>query len=315
MAAPVPDPVNPVAKELLQALDDISGVHPGFRPAHAKGVMLTGEFTPSAEAASLSRAPHLKASTPVTVRFSDSTGMPNVADNDPQFAGPRGIAIRFHLAEHVHTDIIAHSTDGFPTRTGEEFAEMLRAVKASANGASRPTPIEQFLGTHPAALRFVTAPKPIPSSFSRESYFGVTAMKFLNTEGAVRFGRYRIGPEGGADPLDPAAAAAKGPNFLMEEIVERVGKGPVRLQVRVQLAEAGDVVDDATVRWPEDRKELELGAITLTAAAADDNPHKRIIFDPLPRVDGIESSGDPLLDVRADVYLMSGRRRRASGGY
>ena len=41
---------------------------------------------------------------------------------------------------------------------------------------------------------------------------------------------------------------------------------------------------------------------------------RKIIFDPLPRIDGIDSSGDPLTDVRADVYLLSGRRRRAASG-
>jgi len=36
-----------------------------------------------------------------------------------------------------------------------------------------------------------------------------------------------------------------------------------------------------------------------------------IIFDPIPRVDGIDASDDPLLELRA-VYLLSGRRRRAA---
>jgi len=37
---------------------------------------------------------------------------------------------------------------------------------------------------------------------------------------------------------------------------------------------------------------------------------RQIIFDPIPRVDGIEPSADPLLELRAAVYLLSGRRRR-----
>jgi len=41
---------------------------------------------------------------------------------------------------------------------------------------------------------------------------------------------------------------------------------------------------------------------------------RRIIFDPVPRVDGIEASGDPLTDVRSDISLLSGRRRRAVCG-
>src|SRR5207249_5274864 len=100
----------PLARQLLDALDAISGLHPGFRPAHAKGLMCSGTFTPSPEAAKLTRAPHAaKPSTPVTVRYSDSTAVPTIPDNDPRQSGPRGMAIRFHLAEHIHTDIVAHS--------------------------------------------------------------------------------------------------------------------------------------------------------------------------------------------------------------
>jgi catalase len=53
-----------------------------------------------------------------------------------------------------------------------------------------------------------------------------------------------------------------------------------------------------------------LGTVALTAAAPDDQEHRRMIFDPIPRVDGIEPSDDPLLDLRAAIYLLSGRRRR-----
>src|ERR1700752_561383 len=150
--------------DLLDALDKLSGgLHPGFRPAHAKGLMCTGAFTPSAQAAKLTRAPHAsQPSTPVTVRYSNSTGLPNIPDNDPANSGPRGMAIRFHLDEHVHTDIVAHSTDGFPVHTGEEFLEFLRA--AAAFGAGRPEAMGAFLATHPRAKRFVETAKPLPTS-------------------------------------------------------------------------------------------------------------------------------------------------------
>jgi catalase len=311
---PAPDPATHLAKDLIQALDDLNGVHPGFRPAHAKGAMLSGAFTPSPEAASLTKAPHThRPSTPVTVRFSDSAGFPTVADNDPQFASPRGIAIRFHLADHVHTDIVAHSHNGFPTRTPEEFLEFLRAAHASGPGAPKPSPIEIFLGTHPAALAFVQAPKPIPASFASEPYFAVTAHKFINADGGVAYGRYRIHPEGPVQHLDAATAAAQSPNFLFDELAARIAKGAVKLNIAVQLAAEGDTVDNATIHWPEDRPQLPFGTIELTSIIpADDNEARRAIFDPIPRVDGIESSGDPLLATRADVYLLSGRRRRSA---
>jgi catalase len=178
-----------LAQQQLDALDALSGLHPGFRPAHAKGLMCSGTFTPSAEAGKLTRAPHAsRPSAPVTVRYSNSTGVPTIPDNDRARSGPRGIAIRFCLAQHVHTDIVAHSTNGFPVRTGQEFLEFLRV--AAAFGAGRPEALGSFLAAHPNAKRFVETPKPIPASFAREAFFAVTSFKFTNADGVSRHGRF-----------------------------------------------------------------------------------------------------------------------------
>jgi catalase len=302
-----------LAEKLVDILDTLSGLHPGFRPAHAKGLMCAGTFTPAPEAAKLTRAPHAnKPSTPVTVRYSDSTGVPTIPDNDPQRSGPRGIAVRFHLGDHDHTDIVAHSTNGFPVRTGEEFLEFLRA--AAAAGAGKPEAIGAFLAAHPNARRFVETAKPIPTSFAREAFYAVTAFKFTNAAGVSKCGRFRIRPEAGTEYLSNEAAARQSPNFLFEEIGSRLAKGPVKLGIFVQIADPGDEVADASVTWPDSRAEIPFGTLTLTAHVDDQEPERRkIIFDPVPRVDGIDTSGDPLSEVRADVYLFSGRRRRAAG--
>ena len=291
------------------------GVHPGFRPAHAKGILLTGAFAPSPEAASLTRAPHLhRDSTAVTVRLSNAGGIPTIADNDPQGAAPRGFAVRFHLGEHVHTDIIGHSVDAFPARTAEGLVEFLNALIATDPAGPHPNAIEQFLGAHPAALTFVQIPKPIPTSFARESFFAVSAFKFTNADGRSRYGRYRVLPVAGNDYLGETEAAARSPDFLFDEMKERVAKEPVRLRIAVQLAEDGDVTDDATVGWPEGRPQLAFGDIRLQEIAPNNaGEQQHIIFDPIPRVDGIEASADPLFEPRANIYLMSGRRRRAAG--
>jgi len=301
-----------LAELLLDALDTLSGLHPGHRPAHAKGLMCSGTFTPSPEAAKLTRAPHAgKRSTPVTVRYSDSTGVPTIPDNDPQRSGPRGIGVRFHLADHAHTDVVAHSTNGFPVRTGEEFLDFLRAT--AAFGAGKPEALGAFLATHPNAKRFVEAAKPIPTSFVREAFFAVTAFRFTNAEGVSRHGRFRIRPEAGTEYLTEEEAARKSANFLFDEIGPRLAQGPIRLGVFVQMAERGDDVADASVPWPDNRAQIPFGTLTLTARVDDREPERRrIIFDPVPRVDGIDTSGDPLTEVRSDIYLLSGRRRRAA---
>jgi catalase len=300
-----------LSHDLLQAFDNVNGgQHAGFRPAHAKGVMFTGVFRPSPEAASLTRAPHARGENPITVRLSDFAGIPTVPDNSPE-ASPRGCAIRFNLGEHVHTDIVAHSIDNFPARTAEEFGEFLRAVASTTPSQPHPNAIEQFLGAHPKALEFVQAPKPTPASFANESFFAVSAVKFTAADGSSTFGRYRILPDAGSEYLDDSAVAAKGPDFLFDEIKQRIARGPVKYQIVVQLAEPEDTVDDATIRWPETRAQLKFGEMALQELVAENEAEQRhIIFDPMPRVDGIEPSADPLFEPRADLYLLSGRRRR-----
>jgi len=310
------DKLLALSRDVIAAFDKVDGgIHPGFRPAHAKGILLTGVFTPSPEAAALTRAPHIQRnSTPVTVRFSDFAGIPTVPDNDPQGASPRGFAVRFHLGEHVHTDIVAHSVDAFPTRTVEEFLGFLNALITTDPAGPHPNAIEQFLGAHPAALTFVQAPKPIPASFAKESFFAVSAFKFTNADGMSRFGRYRILPAAGNDYLSDSEAAAQSPDFLFDEIRARVLQEPLKFRIAVQLAKDGDTTDDTTIRWPEDRPLLAFGEISLTAIVPDNaQAQQHIIFDPIPRVDGIEASADPLFEPRANIYLMTGRRRQAAG--
>jgi len=300
MPLPTDEKLLDLSNKILATFAKIFGEHPGIRPAHGKGTLLNGTFTPSAAAADLSIAQHFQqASTPVLVRFSDSTGLPNIPDTDPN-AVPKGIGVRFVLGDRVHTDVISHSTDGFPTRTGEEFLEFLEAQATSDPANLAGSPLEAFLGSHPAALRFVQAPKPFPVSFAQESYFGVTALKFTNAAGESRFGRYHIVPEAGNE-------------YLFTELAERIAGEPVRFTLAVQLAEDTDVVDDATIHWPSDREVRELGTVELTTPVTDDAAQqKHVIFDPIPRLAGIEPSDDPLLELRAALYLISGRRRRAA---
>lgn len=309
-------PSETLIRNLLAAIDAVSGLHPGFRPVHAKGVMCSGAFVPTSAAAGLTRAPHaVRPSTPVMVRFSDSAGVPEVPDNAPEGASPRGMAVRFYLADHVHTDIVAHSQHSFPVRTGEEFLEMFRAIAASGPEVTHPNPIEQFLGAHPRALAHVQAPKPIPTSFAREHFFAMNAFRFINSEGASRFGRFRILPEAGTEYLSADDAAEQPPNFLMDDLAARLAREPVRYHIRVQLADSSDDTADASVAWPDSRELVDFGTLTLDKFEdASQSELRKIIFDPVPRVDGIEPSADPLIEVRSALYLASGRRRRAAGG-
>lgn len=157
------------------------------------------------------------------------------------------------------------------------------------------------------------APKPAPSSFAREAYYAVNALKFVDGEGKGTFFRYRIVPVAGEESVDEATLKDKSPDFLYEELPKRIAAEGVAFKLMAQLAEEGDVVDDATVHWPDSRKVVELGTVRVEKVVEENaGEQKKIIFDPIPRVDGIEASEDPLLEMRAAIYLISGKERRAA---
>lgn len=273
--------------------------------------MLTGEFTPTAEAKTLTTAPHFNnEATPITVRFSSSTGIPNIPDTDPN-ANPRGMALRFNLGtdsqgRRLHTDIVAHSTPYFPVQTGEDFLAFFQAILAGK--------VEDFLGSHPAALAFVQAPKPFPVSLATQPYFGVNAFKFISPEGKEQYFRYQIHPDAGEHYLTEADLKEKDRSYLWEELHSAAPNSPISFGVYAQLAEEGDKVEDSTIRWPETRKLVRLGTAKLDSILKDSlKQQKYDIFDPVPRhISGLEASKDPLIDMRAAVYLISGRERRAA---
>src|SRR5256884_5704542 len=223
-------------KSLQQRIADdfialAGGVHPGYRIAHAKGIVLTGTFAPSRGATSLSRAPHLvTASTPVIARYSNGSGVPDVADNSPH-AVPRGLALRFQLPNGAYTDIVANSHNGFVVGTGEDSAAFLDAALATKPDSKHPSPIEAVLGTHPAAKRFVTDPVRVPVSFATEVYYGNDAFIFVNARNVKQPGRYRLVPGGGPKYLDSAPAAKGSPNYLFHELTRRLGEKPRKFPV------------------------------------------------------------------------------------
>jgi catalase len=303
-------PASDLAQRLVDAMNQAPGAQAGHRPTHAKGIVSQGTFTPSREAATVSRAAHFSgAPVPVTVRFSDGGADPTIPDSSPD-AAPRGIAIRF--ASGRGTDIVGISHNGFLVGTGEDLLALLIAKGTTDPAKPHPWPIEVFLSEHPNALKFAMDPKPMPVSFGAESFFANNAFRFVNNKGATVTGRYQIIPVGGPQYLDEAAAKSKSPDFLREELKTRIEEAPVKFRLLLQIAEARDRSDDSSVIWPDDRKKIELGTITLTSVAADSAvAENSLAFDPARLIDGIELSDDPLPALRSQAYAISVARRRS----
>jgi len=311
-----PQVVSAQEKSLPQRIADVivqlnGGIHTGFRFMHAKGVVVTGTFTPAPGARSISTAAHLTGSpVPATVRFSNGTGIPAIPDTDTRGA-PRGMAIRFTLPGGAFTDIVAISHNGFVVGTGEEFLAFLTAVARTTADRPHPNPVEQFLAKHPRALKFIQDAQPLPASFATLAYFGNNAFIFVDSAGTRRAGRYQILPATGIVNLDSLEASKAGALYLFEDMPRRLARGPVRFRLVAQMANPGDQTSDGSIVWPDDRKVVELGTLALTAIAPDNEKLQReLTYNPIFLTSGIQLSDDPMISLRSAVYALSVAHRR-----
>ncbi len=309
-AADQPVPEKSVHEKIVDTMTVLAkGPYKGIRANHAKGIVVTGSFIPSAMAPTLSKAPHFLKTVPVIVRFSNPTGIPTLPDAAPN-ASPHGIAIRFQLPDGGITDIVSLSYNGFPVATPEDFLLFLNSVAATQPDSPKPTPVEQFLATHPAAKAFATTPKPAPVSFGTLPFFGINAFQFTNAKGESHYARYRIEPLAGLQSLTADQVANATPNYLMDELPVRIAKGAVRYRISAQLAGKDDPINDGTAVWPNDRPQIELGILSLDAVSPDSlAAEKTLAFNPLILVDGIAPSADPVLLSRPVAYAVSVGRR------
>ncbi len=297
--------------EIFNTMVQVPGVKPGYRVVHAKGIVCRGTFTPSKDAATLSRAGHFQGvSVPVTVRLSDGATDPIIPDNSPG-AGPRGMAIRFKLPNKDETDIIALSVNGFAVSTGEEFLALQKAIVATDGTKPHPWPIEGFLGTHPSTLKFVMGTKVVPASFATEAFFADNAFIFVNQAGVKQAGRYQIIPSAGQHILSDEEAKTKSEGFLIDDLKKHLAAGPIEYHLVVQLPNAGDPTKDPSIVWPEDRKTIDMGTISITSVIAGSGAvEKDLAFDPTNLTDGIELSDDPFPKLRSKVYALASAYRQ-----
>ena len=283
------------------------GRHPSSRALHAKGTVCRGTFTPSAEAARLTRA-RVMQHEPVEaiVRFSNGAGDPGDPDWAPDV---RGLAVKLY-APDGRFDISAQSVPRIPTRTVDSFLELL---EASAPGPSALWRLPLFLARHPgAAVRMpgnLKALRP-PASYATLRYYAIHAFGWIAPDGQRRWVRYRWRPEAGEHTLGLRTARGRGKDYLRDELAERLAREPIRFTLEVQIARDGDPTDDPTAAWPEDRELVDAGTLEVTAL---DDTRERVgdvlVFDPTRVVDGIELSDDPVLRFRTHAYSVSIERR------
>jgi catalase len=295
-------------EQVVDGVNERYGRHPGYRALHAKGFYYRATFTATAEAARLTRAGHMQGQ-PVEamVRLSNGAGLPDSKDYVPDV---RGMAVSFQLPDGSQTDILGQTAPHFPINTPEGFVEV---VQANVAGVARLWKFPVFLARHPGAipgLRDNLAALKPPRSYATRRYYPIHAFKWVNADGDEQYVRYTWVPEGGEETISQSEAKELGPDYLQEEMRERLSRGPVRFTLQLQLAAEGDPTDDPRKNWPDDRETMNAGTLEITELdPSAESGGKLIVFDPMRLTDGIEPSDDPILHYRPGAYSVSAERR------
>ncbi len=290
----------------------VNGIYPGFRRNHAKGLCLIGVFDSNGQGARLSRAKVFAPGRVAVIgRFALAGGRPFITDT-PQ--NVRSMALRFSLPDGEEWRTGINDIPVFPVSTPAAFYEQLAASRPDpATGKPDPAKMKAFLERHPETVGAVAAihAAPMSSGFYNATYNSLDAFRFVDAAGHAIPVRWSMAS---AQPFAPAPAEADASqpdkNYLFEDLMAALRRQPLQWHLIVTLGQPGDPTNDATIAWPADREEVDVGTLSVNRLVGEDEGVCRDInFDPLVLPDGIEPSDDPLLSARSAVYSSSFTRR------
>jgi len=314
--AQVPPPVasehkGVTANQVVTALEEAYGVHPGERRNHTKGTCALGTFVGMPEAAAYSRSALFSGQPmPVVARFSLAGGDPKAPDAD---RSPRGMALEFRLPNGSLQHMTMINTPMFFAAMPRTFLDKMLALKPDpVTGKPDPEAWKAFAASHPdnrGQASFLAANNP-PTSYANSAYFGIHTFKFINRDGKTTLVRWRFVPEDGEKQLSNAELTSEPRDFLEKALIDRTRQGPVRWDMLLTIGEPGDAQNDPTILWPKQRKELKAGTLTISAAMNQSGAGcEKINYDPLVMADGIAATDDPVLLFRSPSYALSFAKR------
>jgi catalase len=308
-----PAAVDPSA--FVNQFEATFGKFEGYRRSGAKGICATGEFVGSADGRRLSSASAFSGQpVPVVARFSVGGANPKAADNAKS---QRNMALQFNLPNGEQWLMGNISSPVFGAASPQQFIGLLASRQPDPETKMPdPAKVKAFNDANPEVLlqgrHF--ASQPVPASFAAVNYWGVHAFGFVNDGGARQFGKWIFEPVAGLQGLTDDEAKAKGPVFLFDDLRQRVKEGKVAFNFNLELAQAGDRIDNATVPLPEGRQKINLGTLKITSVADDAaGPCLTINYNPMVLPKGVEPSSDPILAARAAPYAVSQGRRLSEG--
>ena len=290
----------------LDGFRRVYGPQPGFRRNHAKGVAVKGYFDSNGNGREISRAAvFLPGRTSVTGRFSLSGGDPFMADT---LESPKGLGLAFDFADGTQWRTAMIDLPVFHVNSPQGFYDRLLASKpVAATGKPDPAVMSAFLAQHPetAAAMALINKQPPSQGFGASTYRSLVTFLFVDDVGVRTPVRWAF------IPLQAAVRARLGTtNALFDALVRQMRGGPLRWRLVLTIGEPDDPILDATLPWPNDRRTIDAGLLTLTGIESEHAGNARDInFDPLVLPDGIEPSADPLLSARSSVYGASYRAR------
>lgn len=299
-------------EDTVNALNGVFGRHAKERGSHAKGFCVAGQFAPSDEAAKLSTSPLFSGGTiPVTARFSIGGGNPKASDADRSV---RGLGVRFHLKNEEELDLVMITAPVFFAATPEQFVGFLKARTADpATGKKDPAKIKAFNDANPnvlAHLNYVSNTPP-PASYATASYFSTHAFGFDTNSTGQTNARWHLEPVGGFKGLSKEQEESFPDSFLEKELGERLAKETAHWDIFLQIAEDGDSIVDPTAVWPDARRKVNVGRLTIerTIEKGADNDCTGFVYDPNNLPTGISATDDPILAIRSPAYAVSFARR------
>ena len=311
--APADTSIDPNA--FLNQFESTFGKFEGFRRSGAKGICATGEFVGTADGRALSTASAFSGKpVPVVVRFSVGGANPKAADNAKS---QRNLALQFNLPKGEQWQMGNISAPVFGASSPQQFFGRLESLQPDpATKMPDPAKVKAYAEANPEVLLQGKhyASQPVPASFGAVNYWGVHAFGFVNAKGAKQFGKWIFEPVGGVQGLTDDEAKAKGPAFLFDELRQRVKDGKVAFNFNLELAQAGDKIDSATVPLPEGRKKVNLGMLKITSVAEDGGGEcLTITYNPMVLPKGVEPSADPMIAARSAPYAVGLGRRLVEG--
>jgi len=301
----------PAPNQVVAAIEGAFGVNPGQRRNHIKGTCAVGEFVGSKDAARYSRSALFSGKpVPVVARFSLGGGNPKAPDTAKSV---RGMALQFKLPKGQLHNMAMLNTPIFGAASPQTFLDLMQALQPDpASGKPDPEKIKAFKASHPdnlAQADYLGSNNP-PASYASSAYWGIHTFKAINRSKQTTLVRWRFVPQDGEKRLSDDELKSAGPNFLEQALISRAQQGPIRWDMVLTVGMAGDAEDNPTLAWPDDRKQLKVGTLTITAAmpqkGADCEP---VNFDPLVMADGIAATKDPVLQFRSPSYAISFAKR------